>query len=317
MIRKVTPRKTPTTKRALITSLLTDIVDVIMNGAVALVTGSVVMLAEMFQGMADVTVDALLLVGFKRSQKTATKIHPFGFGKEAYFWTFLAGIIMLLFTATMSFYFGLQEFLNPENHIDYIWLAYIILLAGTITNGYSLSVSARKLLEGKRWSALPKVFVSTIHVAPRTTFALDSAGFLAAVLGLVALVIYGLTGDARYDGLGAMAIGVLLATSSIFLLSSAKTFIVGRRASPEVEQTVKQAALQVEGVNAILDLRTMVLGHHGLLVNLEIHFQDGMVTDQIEKTVDEVKRRINRAISGRVYTQVEPETPRKRRQKGV
>jgi cation diffusion facilitator family transporter len=266
--------------------------------------------------MADVTVDTLLLVGFKRSQKTATRIHPFGFGKEAYFWTLLAGIVMLLITATMSFYFGMQAFLHPEGDtVKSIWTAYVILAVGIVTNGYSISVSARKLLEGRRLRALPKALVSTMHVAPRTTFALDSSGLLASTLGMVALIIYGFTGDARFDGLGAMVIGILLAVGSIFLLSSAKTFIVGRRASPEVEHKLKQAALKVSGVNAVLDLRTMVLGHRGLLVNIEVHFQDNMVTDDIEKTVDKVKRKIDQAVEGRVYAQVEPETPRKPRRK--
>lgn len=306
--RKTKTGKIPSTKRALVTSLVGDLIDVGMNTTVALVTGSVVILARVLQGLADVTVDTLLLVGYKRSQKTATRIHPFGFGKEAYFWTLLAGIVMLLVTATMSFYSGLQEFLDP-GEVESVWLAYVILGVGMVTNGYSISVSARKLLEGRSLRSLPKMLANTLHVAPRTTFALDSSGLLASTFGMAALIIYGLTGDARFDGLGAMMIAVLLGTGSIFLLSSAKTFIVGRRANPEVERIVKAAALRVDGVNAVLGLRTMVLGHKGLLVNIEIHFQDEMITDDIEKAVDSVKREINRSIEGRVYTQVEPETP--------
>ena len=305
----VNRRKTPTTRRALLTSLIVDIWDVTLHGTVAIITGSVVLLARVLQGLADITVDTLLLVGLKRSKKTATRIHPFGFGKEAYFWTLLAGIVMLLFTATMSFYFGLQEFLRPENGIQHIWLAYVILSIGIVTNSYSVSVSARKLLEGRRWRSLPRTLLHTLHVAPRTTFALDFTGLLAAISGLTSLIIYGVTGDARFDGVGAMAIGAMLAVGSLFLLTSARTFIVGRRASPDVEHTIKQAALEIKGVNTILDLRTMVLGHRGLLVNLEIHFQDGMVTDDIEQAVDDIKDNIKHAVRGRIYIQVEPETP--------
>lgn len=303
-------RKTPTTKRALLTSFFVDVIDVVTNTTVAIITGSMVMIAETLQGIADLTAVGLLLIGYKRSKKNATKLHPFGFGKEAYFWTLLAGVIILFFTASLSFYFGLMEFLNPD-HVDFVWLTYIILGIGMITNGYAFSVSARKLLEGRRWTALPRAFIRTVHVAPRTTFVLDSIGFLAAVSGLTALVIYGITGDARYDGLGAMAIGVLLATASIVLLTSAKTFITGRGASAEVQAAIKQAALQVPEVKAVLDLRTMMLGHRNILVNIELHFRDGLVTDQIEAAVDEVKRKINRAVEGRVYIQVEPETPRR------
>jgi cation diffusion facilitator family transporter len=303
-------RKIPSTRRALLTSFFVDVIDVVTNATVAIVTGSVVMIAETLQGIADMTAVGLLLIGYKRSKKNANKKHPFGFGKEAYFWSLLAGIIILLFTATLSFWFGLQEFMDPDDHIEFVALAYIILTVSVFTNGYAFTVSARKLLSGKSWRSLPREFVRTVHVAPRTTFVLDSMGLLAALFGLTALIVYGVTGDARYDGLGAMAIGLLLALASVVLLTSAKTFITGRGASPEVEEAIKRAAMRVDGVESVLDLKTMMLGHRSVLINLEIHFRDGLVTDDIERLADEVKRRVSRTVDGRAYIQVEPETPR-------
>lgn len=310
-IHKLKTSKIPTTKRALLTSFFVDLIDIIINTTIAIVTGSTVMLAEMLQGMADLTADTLLLVGFKRSKKSATKLHPFGFGKEAYFWSLLAAVVILFVTATLSFYSGVQRFLSPEEEIGLLWLAYATLIVSIGTNGYSFSVNARKLLEGRSIRKLPHAFMNTVHVGPRTTFVLDSVGFLAAVFGLIALIMFGVTGDVRFDGVGAMIIGVFLAAASVILLSSARAFIAGRRAPAQTERLVKNAALLTPGVSDVLDLRTMVLGHKGLLVNIEIHFQDDMVTDEIEKTVDTVKKNINHAVEGRVYIQVEPETPRK------
>lgn len=300
--------KAVTTKRALVTSFVVDAVDIATNLAVAVITGSAVMLAEALQGLADLSAVGLLLIGHRRAGKTATKAHPFGFGKEAYFWTLLAGIIILIFTATMSFYSGLQSFLQPEP-VGFVGLAYAILIFAMVTNGYAFSVSARRLLEGRRLRMLPQAFTHTAHIAPRTTMVLDTLGFLAAFFGFVALLIYGLTGDGRFDGIGAMVIGVLLAAASIVLLLNVKAFITGKRASPETEELIKQVALSHPGVTSVLDLRTMMLGSENLLVNIELHFQDDLVTDDIEKAIDAVKRKIGKAIPGRTYIQIEPETP--------
>lgn len=302
------PRKTITAKRALITSFVVNIIDIVTNVVVAIITGSAVMFAEAMQGFADLTAVGLLLIGHRRAGRTATPTHPFGFGKEAYFWALLSAVIILLFTATISFYSGLQNLLQPKP-VEFIAVAYIILGVAMVTNGYSFSVSARKLLDGKSIMKLPQAFMRTAHIALRTTVVLDSLGFLAAFFGLITLALYGITGDGRFDGIGAMIIGVILAFASIVLLSSVKAFIIGKRASAETEEAIKQAALSVDGVEHVLDLRTMMLGSENLLVNLELHFKDGLVTDDIEKIIDKVKRKVGHRIPGRTYIQVEPETP--------
>jgi cation diffusion facilitator family transporter len=299
--------KTITTKRALITSFIVDVVDITTNIVVAVLTGSAVMLAEAMQGLADLTAVGLLMIGHKRASKTATQMHPFGFGKESYFWALLAAVIILLFTATMSFYSGVESFLHPQP-VEYVGLAYIVLALAMVTNGYAFTISARKLLEGRSIASLPRAFMQTVHIAPRTTFVLDSLGFLAALFGFIALLSYGATGDGRYDGIGAMAIGVILAVSSIILLLSVKAFIIGKRASPETEAVIKQAALSVPGIENVLDIRTMMLGSEDLLINLELHFKDGLVTDEIESIIDTVKRKVGKKISGKTYIQVEPES---------
>lgn len=304
----MTHKPTITTTRTLLTSFAVDAIDVITNTAIAFITGSAVMLAEAMQGLADMTAVGLLLVGHRRARKVATPAHPFGFGKEAYFWALLAAVIILLFTATMSFYSGLQSFLHPEP-VEFVGLAYAFLALAMATNGYAFSLSARKLLEGKSVLYLPQAFMNTVHIAPRTTFVLDSLGTMAAFFGFIALGVYGLTGDGRFDGIGAMMIGLMLAAASLILLMNAKAFITGKRAAPEVEIAIKDAAASVPRVRKVLDLRTMMLGSDNLLINLELHFEDNMVTDEIESTIDTVKRKVDRVVPGRTYIQVEPETP--------
>lgn len=304
--------KSVSTKRALLVSLFVDVLDVLTNIGVAIFTGSVVMLAEAMQGVADLTAVSLLLVGYHRSGKRATKMYPFGFGKEAYFWSLLAAIVILVFTATMSFYFGLQDFLHPH-HIESVAFAYLILGFAICTNGYAFSLSARKLLEGRRWALLPRVFMSTGHIAPRTTLVLDALGLAAAFFGLIALGTYGITGDVRFDGLGAMVIGILLATSSIVLLVGVKEFITGRRASPEIEDKIKEAVLSHRGVQGIVAIRTMMLGSENLLINLEVYFNSELGSPEIEEIIDAIKLKVAQTMAGRTYIQIEPETPKRKK----
>lgn len=303
--------KAVTTKRSLLTSFFVNSIDIVTNLTVAILTGSVVMAAEAMQGMADLTSVGLLLVGHKRSQRKADRNYQFGYGKELYFWALLAAVIILLITATASFYFGLEKFLHPEP-VERIFLAYFVLGLAIITNGYALRVSARALLGGKKLLDLPKTFAESSLLAPKTTVVLDAMGMLAAFFGLVSLIVYGITGDARFDGVGAMIVGVNLAFFAIVLLSGIRGLITGRSVPKPLAKDIHKAAKKVPGVLDVLDLRTMILGAESTLVNLEVHLDDGLSTDQIEKVIDIVKVEVGRVVPGYTHVQVEPETPTKK-----
>src|SRR5687767_15093293 len=96
------------------TSFLVDLGDIVLNVAVMIITGSVVMLAEAFEGLSDLVASGFLLIGLRISRKRANKKHPFGFGKALFFWTLISAIVILIFGAGLSIYFGVQRFLHPE-----------------------------------------------------------------------------------------------------------------------------------------------------------------------------------------------------------
>jgi divalent metal cation (Fe/Co/Zn/Cd) transporter len=187
------------------TSFFVDALDIALNLVIMLVTGSVVMLAEMFQGISDLLASGFLLIGLRRSKK------------EIYLWTALSALSMLLLAATLSFYYGLQRFLEPEE-IESIALAYIALVIAASSNGYAFYVSVKRLLEGRKDKNVIRAYSSSNKIMTRNTFVLDLMGMSAALVGLVALVLYQITGETRYDGVGAMAIGVILALLSLDLL---------------------------------------------------------------------------------------------------
>lgn len=298
-----------TTLKTLSASFVVDFIDVVTNLVVAAITGSVILLAEALQGMADLTSVTLLLIGYRRSQKKPTTMHPFGYGKELYFWSLLSTFVIMVVTATLSFIFGLEKVLHPHP-VEFVGLAYVVLVIAICTNGYALTLSIQRLLEGKPISRLPHTIWNSHQVAPKTTLILDGLGTIAAAFGLIALILYGITGDPRLDGYGAMIIAVTLAIFSAALIISMRSFITGRRAPQAVERRIRKAARDVPGVLDVLDLRTMALGSNSTLINIEVHLQDDLTTDQIEQLIDRIKANIVKAVPGKAHVQVEPETPR-------
>src|SRR5688572_14104143 len=166
-----------------------------------IVTGSVVLLAEALEGGSDLVASGLLFVGLRISSKRANKKHPFGFGKALFSWTLLSAVVMLVFGAGLSFYFGLRRFLDPQD-ISHIALAYGTLCISIVTNGYGVSVSARRLLDGRPLKELKHILINSTKVETKNTFILDMTGASAAVMGLISLILYQATGFKRFDGLG-------------------------------------------------------------------------------------------------------------------
>jgi cation diffusion facilitator family transporter len=295
-------------RRVLVTTFWVDLLDVALNLTVAILTGSVVMLSEFFQGLADLTAAAFLMVGYKRSKKKADKLHPFGYGKEIYFWTLISAVVMMTFTATASFYVGLLRFLNPED-ITNIEFGYGTLLITLVTNGYALSLSSRRLLKNKPLKQLPQLFMNSSVVTTKNALVLDLMGTTASGFGLVSLLLYQLLGEKRFDGVGAMIIGVTTAILAFVLIIGIKGLLVGERAAPQIEEKIKTATLGIPHVKEVLDLRTMQIGSDKLLVNIDVNMEDGLTTDELEALIDKIKKRIREKVSSIRYVQVELDTP--------
>lgn len=293
-------------QRVLVTTFLVDLLDVAINLVVAIVTGSVVMLAEFFQGLADLTAAALLLIGYKRSKKRADKQHPFGYGKEIYFWTLISAVVMMTFTAVASFYFGLMRVLEPED-IDHIWVGYVTLIITFCSNVYAFSLSAGRLLKNKSVKELPKQFLNARDVTVKNALVLDLMGTSAALFGLISLLLYQFAGLKQFDGIGAMIVGVTTAVLAVVLITGLRGLLVGERAAPEIEAKIKDAALSIRQVKEVADLRTMQIGPNKLLVNIEVNVANDLETDALEALIDRIKKRIEEKVSSVKIVQVELE----------
>ncbi len=297
----------PSATRVIVTSFLVDFIDVATSLIVAVITGSVVMIAEALQGLADLAASGFLLIGLIRSRKPSDQQHPFGYGRELYFWTMLSGVLILGVTSTMSIYFGWQRINNPLP-IYNINIAFVVLGLSALTNGYALSLSARRLLKGRSVLRIRKIFVNSSLIETKTAFVLDLMGALAAIFGFLSLVFYQISGNLLFDGLGAVAIGTLLAIFGVVLIIPIRELIIGQSASEEVESKIREATLMQPEVKEVLDLKTIHIGSEKLLVNAEVNLKSNLTTKDIEGIIDRIKANIKKEVPSVKHIQVEVET---------
>ncbi len=295
-------------KKVLWVSFLVDLTDVILGVWATILSGSIVMLSEALEGAADLVSSGLLLFGLSQSRRKADVSHPFGYGKELYFWSLISALIMFSVTSTFTFYFGLQRFLNPKI-LDYTFFAYGVLIFAAITNGYALSLSIRRLLRGRSVKRIWQIFYSSSFIETKTAFVLDLMGTLASIFGFIALGLYAVTDNGRFDGIGAMTIGITLAVLSFLLLLAVKDFLIGKGVSLQTIEIIRKATHRNKQVKSIQDLKASHIGPEGILINIEINAEDDLSTDQLEKLIDNVKDEIRKDLPSAKQIQVELESP--------
>lgn len=290
-------------KRVVITSFLVDFLDLISSIVASVLSGSVVMLAQALEGGADVVSSGLLIFGLNRSLRHPDKNHPFGHGRELYFWTLISALFTLSVSASLSFYFGWKRFISPQP-IHNLILANLVLFITFLTNGYALFLSIRRLV-GRETKSLGHAFFTSPLIETRATFVLDLMGTLASLLGLTALLFYVIFGDLRFDGLGAMAIGITLAAMAFLLILGVRDLLVGKSASFEIEEKIREAALSIKAVKGISRLRTNHIGPDQILVEMGISLSRELKTLEIEDIIHEIKQKIRNCVQEAEYIQIE------------
>ena len=302
------PEPTISSYRTVVVSSLVSVGDIGLSLIVAVITGSSVMIAQGLQGMADLTTTLLLLVGVKKSRRAATPKHPFGYGRELFFWVLISSLFAFLFSGGLAAWRAIQQILNPGT-LESIPLAIIILAFGLVTNSYALSNSVRRLAQGMQGKSIWVYLRNSSLVETKMTLLVDLMGTLSALTGLFALIGYLLTGNVLFDGVGALLIALTTAGGALFVIVDLHDLIVGRSPSPIVVEAIRKTALKVSGVQDVLDLQAVTIGSGQFFVILEIHFSDDLNTDEIEKLTDTIKAKVIKQEPQVSKIQVEAETP--------
>jgi cation diffusion facilitator family transporter len=251
----------------------------------ALVTGSASMLAEAVHSLVDSCNQVLLLVGNRRAQKPADALHPLGYGREAFFWSFIVALMLFSLGGLFAIYEGWHKISHLEGSLSSPWIGLGILFFSLVVEGYSFYACWREIKVLKSTNSLRHWIKNTKNSELLVVFLEDSAALLGLMVATVCLVLSIVTGDAWYDGLGSIIVGVLLISVSVVLGVEVKSFLVGESANSVVgESLVRLLHSQWPGAR-VLKFIGLQTGSNEILVSCKIH--PGQETD-LKVAIDKV-----------------------------
>ncbi len=269
----------------------------------AAITGSSAMLSEGVHSFVDTGNQGLLLLGIQRSRRAPNVDHPFGHGKELYFWGLIVAVILFGAGGGVSIYEGVQHVLEPRSSINPTW-NYVVLAASFFFESASFAVAFfkellprvgnRSIMEAIRRSTDPAVFVVLFE---------DAAALVGLIIAAAGVFFSHLLDSPSIDGIASIAIGVVLALVAVYLTLQSKRLLLGQGVDMGTLRSIRDAVLQDPAVVEVAQPLTMYLGPDDVLVNLEVTFRDGLPSQEIPSVVKRIEGAIRQRhpVIKRIY----------------
>ncbi len=255
----------------------------------AAITGSSAMLTEGVHSVVDSTNQLLLMWGRRQSRKPPDKYHPFGYGRELYFWSFVVAVLVFALGAGVSIYEGIIHILHPEEAVSPL-IAYGVLLVAFLLEGWSTLEAFREFKAAKGalgwWEAItrskdPPSFIVLLENGAAM------AGIIAAAVGVF---LSQMTNNPFFDGAASVVIGVILGFTALLLARESKDLLIGEAADPELVDGLRELACGKPGVVGVGHVLTVHSAPDQITVMINVDFRDDMLAGDVERIVDETER---------------------------
>jgi cation diffusion facilitator family transporter len=303
-------------KKAVYAALFGNLGIAIAKLIAAILTGSTAMFAETLHSISDTFNQVLLLFGIKTSTKAATEQHPFGYGKEQFFWSFVVATMLFGISGILSLQQGFGSLLSRIHHIQNADVSYVILAISAAFEANALRVAlllAKESIEARgdkiSLNTLVQEFQESKDPSVITVMVEDSAALLGIVVAGIGIFFSEATGDTTYDSLSSVAIGGILMAFAYFLAKENKALLIGESISRKDYNKVVKLVNEIPDVNRIITMRTMHFAPEDVLVTIEVNLVDGLDTDKIESVIDNIEQKVKLAIPyinpAKVYVEVE------------
>ncbi|WP_448191285.1 cation diffusion facilitator family transporter [Azospirillum sp. sgz301742] len=298
--------------RVVVAALIGNALIAVTKFVASAFTGSAAMFSEAIHSVVDSGNQMLLLHGIRRARRPATPEHPFGYGREVYFWAFVVAILIFGIGAGLSLYEGWQALRNPQPPGN-PWVNLVVLGIAFVFEGgawwvamreFRRSMTGTSLFAAVRRSKNPAVFVVLFE---------DSAAIIGLVLAAAGILAGMLTGNPVYDALASIAIGVVLAVVAALLAYESKGLLIGEAAERRVIDGIRRIVGEERRVKRPIDVLTMHMGPDDVLLNLSVEFADDLTAHEVEDTVCTLEGRIRRQFPQIRRVFVEAESLRERR----
>ena len=283
-------------KKVIYAALAGNFLIAITKTAASFITGSSAMLSEAVHSFVDTGNQGLLLYGIKRSNRPADEKHPFGYGMELYFWTFVVAIIIFGLGAGVSIFEGLKKVHNPEvitdASVNYIVLSFALIFEAI---AWYIAFKEFRLMQYKN-STIKRGFFQTVRESKDpTVFTVlfeDSAAMLGLIVAFTGIWLAEYLKMPILDGVASIIIGIILAVTAALLAYESKGLLLGEGAANEVVSEIREIVDQETGVIAINEVLTMHMGPEDILVNLSIDFGEKLSSLEVEATISRLESTI-------------------------
>jgi cation diffusion facilitator family transporter len=270
------------------------------------ITGSASMLAESIHSVADSGNQGLLLLGGHRARRQADAEHPFGYGRERYFWAFVVALVLFSLGGAFAIFEGIEKIRHPHE-LESPAVAIGILLFAIVLETYSFRtaiVESNKVRGDATWwqfirrSKNPELPVVLLE---------DLGAEIGLFIALAAVTTTLVTGDGIWDGIGTLSIGLLLAAIAVLLAKEMKSLLLGETASPEVEARIRAAIEQDPEVDRLIHMRTQHIGPDELLVGVKVSFRDDLGVAELAGAVNRVETQVRGSVPEARVMYIEPD----------
>lgn len=302
------------TRRAIYAAFTANLLIAIAKFIAGFISGSSALLAEGAHSVADTTNQVFLFISLRTSRRKPDEQHPYGYGQDRFFWSFLVAVGLFVAGAVFSIYAGITKITaGSEGGGESFLVGYIVLGAAFVFESGALTVAVREFRRAARQEGrtLREYFRTTRNTTLKVPLYEDAAALTGLLIAFGGLILTQTTGDVIYDGLASIGVGVVLIAVAWELGTDSRALLIGEAVLPENRRRLETAITSYPEVTEILRLLTTHLGPSAVLVNAEIHVVDGLQTDQIEGLLERITATMREEVPEVAQTFIEIHPPRR------
>ena len=295
-----------TGKKSILAALIANVGIAIAKFVGFAITKSSTMLAEGIHSSADSANQLLLLLGTQRAKRTPNPKHPFGYGRERYFWSFVVALILFSLGSLFAIYEGIEKIRHPHALENASW-AIGILIFGIFIESFSFrtAIVEAKTIKGETsWSK----FVIRSKQPEIPVVLLEDAGALfGMVIALAAISLVKITGEPLWDGIGTLSIGVLLGLIATVLAREMHSLIIGEAASDDDYEKIEKLIQNSNEIVHVVEIRTQHLGPEEILIGARVAFDESLQAKEIADAINNLEATIRNEVKTAGPIFIEPE----------
>jgi cation diffusion facilitator family transporter len=297
-------------RKAIIAAFFANLGIAIAKFAGFLITRSAGMLAEAVHSLADTGNQGLLFLGSSRAKRVATPDHPFGYGRERYFWGFAVALVLFSMGGLFALYEGIEKVRHPHE-VDSVWVAVAILALAIGLESFSLRTAVKEANHIRQPGVSWWTFIRTSKQPELPVVLLEDTGAeLGLLFALFGVLMAHWSGDARWDAVGSIAIGLLLIAIAIVLIIEMKGLLIGESASDADIEAIASAITASPNVDALIHMRTQHLGPDEILVAAKVEYASKLTFEEVSRAIDATEVTIRAAVPAARVIYIEPDIRR-------